>query len=173
VPGIGSEEPGNRPSHDKSIDIENDIAKEQGWPERGKYGNLNQGESYSQESEDPNIVYVLKDGWYYQTCTPPPQNAPGQQHPRRRRRRRKRPSMPQQKITNTENVRFVEKPKYWANDDFLIERLPKGTTVEVLDKGAGEPFNETALEYQWWRVRAQGKEGWVMQVLLDDVTGSP
>ena len=76
-------------------------------------------------------------------------------------------------ITNTENVRLVKEPKYWANDDFLFARLPKGTTVEVLDKGAGEPFNQTALEYQWWWVRAEGKEGWVMQVLLDDVTESP
>ena len=78
-----------------------------------------------------------------------------------------------QMIANTENVRLVKEPKYWANDDFLFARLPKGTTVEVLDKGAGEPFNQTALEYQWWWVRAEGKEGWVMQVLLDDVTGSP
>jgi hypothetical protein len=78
-----------------------------------------------------------------------------------------------QMITNTENVRLVKEPKYWANDDFLFPRLPKGTTVEVLDKGAGEPFNQTALEYQWWWVRAEGKEGWVMQVLLDDVTESP
>jgi hypothetical protein len=78
-----------------------------------------------------------------------------------------------QMIANTENVRLVEEPKYWADDHFLIERLPKGTTVEVLDKGAGEPFNQTALEYQWWWVRAEGKKGWVMQVLLDDVTGSP
>ena len=170
VPGIGSEEPGNRPSHDKSIDIENDIAKEQGWSERGKYGNLNQGESYSQKSGDPNIVYVLKDGWYYQTCTPPPENAPGQQPGRPKR---PKPHRRQQKITNTENVRLVSDPINWAKDyfPFLIEKLPKGTTVKVLDKGAGEPFNqETSLEYQWWRVRAQGKEGWVMQVLLDDVT---
>jgi hypothetical protein len=174
VVGRGSEERGDRPAHDDAIQIENDIAKEQGWLARGSYSNSNQGESYSQESGDPKIVYKLKDGWHYQPCTPPPENAPGQQQPRRRRRRRKKRSMSQQKITNTENVRLVSDPIYWANDAFLIERLPKGTTVEVLDKGAGEPFNqETALEYQWWWVRAEGKEGWVMQVLLDDVTGSP
>jgi hypothetical protein len=78
-----------------------------------------------------------------------------------------------QMIANTENVRLVEEPKYWADDHFLIERLPKGTTVEILDKGSREPFNQTALEYQWWLVRAEGKKGWVMQALLDDVTGSP
>ena len=173
APPTGEQEYGDRPSHDLAIQFENDIAKEQGWPSRGFYSDPNQGESYSQESGDPKIVYKLKDGWHYQPCTPPPENAPGQQRPRRRRRRRKRPSMPQQKITNTENVRLVKEPKYWANDDFLFARLPKGTTVEVLDKGAGEPFNQTALEYQWWWVRAEANEGWVMQVLLDDVTGSP
>ena len=173
VVGRGSEERGDRPAHDDAIQIENDIAQEQGWPTRGSYSNNNQGESYSQESGDPKIVYKLKDGWHYQTCTPPPENAPGQQHPRRRRRRRKGPSIPQQKITNTENVRLVEEPEKWAEDRFLIKKLPKGTTVEVLDKGEGEPFNQTAVEYQWWWVRVEGKEGWVMQVLLDEVMGSP
>ena len=170
VPRIGTKEDrGDRPSHDISIDIENDIAQERGWPARGLYSDPNQGESYSQQSGDPKIVYLLKDGWYYQTCTPPPEDAPGQQ-PRRRRRRRR-----QQKITNTENVRLVSDPINWAKDDFgfLIARLPKGTRVTVLGKGAAQPFNRTALEYQWWRVRAEGKKGWVMQVLLDDVAGSP
>jgi len=170
IGGGGEGGKGDRPAHDVSIDIENDIAQEQGWPPRGRYSDPNQGESYSQESGDPKVVYKLKDGWYYEPCTPAA-SAPEQLHPGRRGRRRKRAPKPQQKITKAENVRLVTEPIHWADDAFLVARLPKGTTVEVLDEGTGEPFNQTALEYQWWKVRGEGKEGWVMQVLLDDVTG--
>jgi hypothetical protein len=173
APPTGEQEYGDRPSHDLAIQFENDIAKEQGWPSRGFYSDPNQGESYSQESGDPKIVYKLKDGWYYRPCTPPPENAPGQQRPRRRRRRRKRSSMPQQKITNTENVRLVSEPVHWDEEAFIRRRLPKDTPVEFLHDGAGEKFNNTDTMYQWWYVRADGVEGWVMQVLLDDVTESP
>jgi len=175
VPRIGNEERGDRESHNLPIQFENEIAKEQGWPARGSYSDANQGESYSQENGDPKIVYKLKDGWHYQTCTPPPppENAPGQPHPRRRRRRRKRSSMPQQKITNTENVRLVKDPVHWYEEKFIWRRLAKGTPVEFLSDGAGEKFNNTDPIYQWWYVRAEGVEGWVMQVLLDDVTESP
>ena len=171
-PPTGPQEPGNRKSHDSAIGIENEIAQEQGWPARGLFGDPNQGESYSQKSDDSKVVYKLKDGWHYEPCTPPPD--PGPQHPRRRRRRRQR-WLRRRKITNTENVRLVSDPVHWDVDEppFLIERLPKGTMVKVLDKGSGEPFNQTVPEYQWWRVRTGGKEGWVMQALLEDVTRRP
>ena len=137
VVGRGSEERGDRPAHDDAIQIENDIAQEQGWPTRGSYSKNNQGKNHIQESGDPKIVYKLKDGWHYQTCTPPPENAPGQQHPRRRRRRRKGPSIPQQKITSTENVRLVEEPEKWAEDRFLIKKLPKRNNGGGSGQGRG------------------------------------
>jgi len=169
-PPGGEEQYGNRKSHDSAIEIENEIAQEQGWPARGFYSDPNQGESFSQKNGDSRIVYKLIDGWHYESCTPPPE--PGPQHPGRRRRRRKRWGR-RRKLTNTDNVRLVSDPMHWDDDAFVVERLPKGTAVRVLDKGAAEPFNQTVPEYQWWRVRAEGKEGWVMQTLLEDVTRSP
>jgi SH3-like domain-containing protein len=62
---------------------------------------------------------------------------------------------------------------HWDDDSYLLRKLPKGTRLDVLDKGAGESFNQTAETYHWWKVRAIGTDGWVMQALLDDVTGSP
>jgi hypothetical protein len=78
-----------------------------------------------------------------------------------------------QMIANTENVRLVRDPMHWDEEKFILRRLPKGMTVEFLHEGAGEKFNDTDAMYQWWYVRADGVEGWVMQVLLDDVTESP
>ncbi|MCU7930220.1 MAG: DUF4157 domain-containing protein [Candidatus Thiodiazotropha sp. (ex Codakia rugifera)] len=73
-------------------------------------------------------------------------------------------------ITNTENVRMVREPKHWDDDLFLVERLPKGTSVRVVHHGPESPFNRTAPEFQWWFVRARGNRGWVMQVLLDEAS---
>ena len=76
-------------------------------------------------------------------------------------------------ITNTENVRLVSEPVHWDEEAFIRRRLPKDTPVEFLHDGAGEKFNNTDTMYQWWFVRVDGVEGWVMQVLLDDVMASP
>lgn len=73
-------------------------------------------------------------------------------------------------VTNTENVRMVREPRHWDDDRFLVERLPKGTSVRVVHQGSERPFNRTAPEFQWWYVRARGNRGWVMQVLLDDAS---
>jgi len=78
-----------------------------------------------------------------------------------------------QMIANTENVRLVSEPEHWDKEAFIFRRLPKGTPVEFLHDGAGEKFNNTDEMYQWWYVRVDGVEGWVMQVLLDEVTGNP
>ncbi|MET0072133.1 MAG: DUF4157 domain-containing protein [Candidatus Thiodiazotropha sp.] len=73
-------------------------------------------------------------------------------------------------VTNTENVRMVREPRHWDDDRFLVERLPKGTSVRVVHQGPERPFNRTAPEFQWWFVRARGNRGWVMQVLLDEAS---
>ena len=52
-------------------------------------------------------------------------------------------------------------------------RLPERTFVKVLDEGAGKSFNAMDPEYQWSYVQVDGGKGWVMQVLLDEVTESP
>ena len=169
-PPTGKQEYGNREAHDSAIEIENEIAQEQGWPARGFYSDANQGESFSRKTGDPRIVYKLIDGWHYESCTPPPE--PGPQHPGRRRRRRRRWAR-RRRLTNTDNVRLVSDPVHWDDEAFVLERLPKGTMVRVLDMGAAESFNQTVPEYRWWRVRADGTEGWVMQTLLEDVTKSP
>ena len=93
----------------------------------------------------------------YCHCCPPPSHKP-----------KKR-----QMIANTENVRLVEDPVHWDEEPFILRRLPKGTPVEFLHDGAGEKFNNTDTMYQWWFVRVGGVPGWVMQVLLDEVTESP
>jgi hypothetical protein len=58
----------------------------------------------------------------------------------------------------------------WDDDAALKHRLSQGTRVDVLDEGVGESFNQTNKNYQWWYVRAAGIDGWVMQVLLDNVS---
>ncbi|MGH7928285.1 MAG: hypothetical protein ACREQV_10865, partial [Candidatus Binatia bacterium] len=78
-----------------------------------------------------------------------------------------------QMITNTENVRLVSDPVHWDEEAFILRRLLERTLVKVLDEGAGKSFNDTDPEYQWWSVEVDGGKGWVMQVLLDEVTESP
>src|SRR4029077_4651934 len=70
-------------------------------------------------------------------------------------------------IANTENALLVKDPLHWDEEAFILRRLPKGTPVEFLHDGAGEKFNNTDTRYQWWFVRLDGVEGWVMQVLFD------
>jgi Domain of unknown function (DUF4157) len=76
-------------------------------------------------------------------------------------------------IANTENALLVKDPLHWDEEAFILRRLPKGTPVEFLHDGAGEKFNNTDTRYQWWFVRLDGVEGWVMQVLFDKATESP
>lgn len=83
------------------------------------------------------------------------------------------PPISKKLTTNTEAVRLVSDPVQWDNNAYLIARLSKGTSVEVLDKGSGKTFNQTSESYQWWKVRAAGSEGWMMQVLFDERTESP
>jgi hypothetical protein len=78
-----------------------------------------------------------------------------------------------QMIANTENVRLVSDPIHWDEEKFILTRLPKGTLVQFLNEGAGQSFNNTTPEYKWWSVEVDGVTGWVMQALLDEVTGSP
>lgn len=110
--------------------------------------------------------------WHYEKLptAPPERPAPGADPDPGRPQE---PSPAGQKITNTENVRLVRDPEHWNEEAFILKRLPKGTVVEVVDRGAGKPFNETDSRYQWWFVKAGGAEGWVMQVLLDDAPTAP
>ena len=78
---------GNRPGHDKTIEIENKIAHEEhGEPPRGLYNNIRQGESFHFKVGDRDIssvcflrehlmriVFKLVDGWHYEKpCLPKP-----------------------------------------------------------------------------------------------------
>ena len=70
------------------------------------------------------------------------------------------------RIVNKENTWLVDDPLHWKEAAHRRAELSKGTRVEVLDEGSGESFNQTAEEFRWWKVRASGTEGWVMQTLL-------
>ena len=62
---------------------------------------------------------------------------------------------------------------HWDEKKYILRRLRKGMTIEFLHDGTGEKFNNTDTMYEWWFVRVEESKGWVMQVLLDDVTESP
>ncbi len=62
----GHEPSGNRPSHDVTIDVENQIASEHGGPARGKFGDPRQGESCYGVPGDPKVVFKQVDGIHYE-----------------------------------------------------------------------------------------------------------
>lgn len=106
-------------------------------------------------------TYCIKEHWHFEMASGAPEEQP------------EPPAEKVEAITNTENVRLVKDPAHWDDESFILDRLAKGTHVEVRDEGAGKPFNKTEEKYQWWCVRASGKEGWVMKVLLDGAAGNP
>lgn len=53
---------GNRPGHDTTIDVENQIAAEHGEPERGKFVNSRQGESLLNVDGDRSKVAFEQTG---------------------------------------------------------------------------------------------------------------
>jgi hypothetical protein len=143
----------------KAIDLTIDWSKLGGdWSEEANEFVASFGliRPFSPDSE----TYCIKERWHFELGP----GEPSEEQP---------PVREIQKITNTENVRLVREPEQWDEEAFIFRRLPKGTRVEFLDEGAGETFNNTAPEYRWWWIEVDGVKGWVMQVLLDDVTGSP
>jgi hypothetical protein len=74
--------------------------------------------------------------------------------------------------TNTEGVWLVSDPSRYS--ETIVERLPAGTRLIVLERGEEQPFNQTDSSYQWWLVALVegGGTGWVMQVLATPVSQS-